>query len=65
MIDKKHFLIIGQVSFALAMIIKHFLPEGDIFSFMEGLFTGLTLVGHTAFLLSNSKHNLKRDGVLF
>ena len=58
--NKNLALQIGLISFAVAILIKRFLPSTNIPSFLEGLLIGLSIVFNVrySFLSSRSKKEI-------
>ena len=58
--NKNLALQIGLISFAVAILIKRFLPSTNISSFLEGLLIGLSIVFNVrySFLSSRSKKEI-------
>ena len=53
--NKNLFIVIGQLSLAVSIILNHFVKENEFVSFLIGLFTGLSIVFNFAFLLNRKK----------
>ncbi len=49
------FLVVGQISLAVSILLNHFVKENEIVSFIIGVLTGLALVLNTAFLINRRK----------
>ena len=60
--NKNLALQIGLISFVVAILIKRFLPSTNIFSFLEGLLIGLSIVFNVRyfFLSSRSKKEIAK-----
>jgi uncharacterized membrane protein YuzA (DUF378 family) len=50
--NKNLALQIGLISFVVAILIKRFLPSTNIFSFLEGLLIGLSIVFNVRYFFS-------------
>lgn len=49
--NKNLFLVIGQFSMAISILLNHFVEESGPISFIIGLLTGLSIVFNIAFIV--------------
>ena len=55
--NKNMFLVVGQLSLAVSILLNHFVKDNEVVSFLIGMFTGLSVVFNIAFLLKYRKEN--------
>jgi hypothetical protein len=54
-IRKEILLSLGMFSLTISIILGNFLPERPLITFLEGIFTGLSLVMNISYLIKNRK----------
>ena len=61
--NKTFYLVVGQFSLAIGLILNHFFNENEVISFVIGLLTSLSLVLNTAFLLTYKKGQVNEQKI--
>jgi hypothetical protein len=55
--NRNYLLAVGQLSFAIGIILNHFFRENDFIAFLGGLLIGLSIVSNIVFLVRYRKDN--------